>query len=106
VREAVFGKTDYEHFLTVLAADKDRVLLALIEELYSGNAPAISEFREFLVSKGIASQFRSFWASHRPNRDSPGSSGSSPRWHPVLAGMSMSVLLPGIRSIKINRLRK
>ena len=58
--EAMFGKSDYEYFLNIPAAEKDRVLLALLEKVYSGNASVISEFREFLESKGIPCEFHSF----------------------------------------------
>ena len=58
--EQVFGKDDYEYFLSIPAAEKDRVLLALIEKLYAGNASVISELREFLESKDIPCEFHSF----------------------------------------------
>ena len=58
--DAVFGQGDYEYFLSVPAAEKDRVLLALIEKIYRGNPSVVSEFREFLDTKGISSAFHSF----------------------------------------------
>lgn len=58
--EEVFGDLDYEYWLTVPAAEKDRVLLALIEQVYRGNASVVSEFRELLESKGIPHQFHSY----------------------------------------------
>ena len=58
--DAIFGRGDYEYFLSVPAADKDRVLLALIERIYRGNASAVSEFREFLEAKEIPYGFYSF----------------------------------------------
>jgi len=58
--ERFFGDEDYEYWLKVDASDKDRVLLALIEKLYSGNACAISELKEFLRSKGISCVFDSY----------------------------------------------
>ncbi|GAI24511.1 unnamed protein product, partial [marine sediment metagenome] len=36
---------------------KDDVLLALMEKLYGGNASAVSDFREFLKSRGIPNEF-------------------------------------------------
>lgn len=58
VRE-LFGDSDYEYWLSIQAEEKDRVLLALIEKLYSGNTSVISEFKEFLESKDIPSRFHS-----------------------------------------------
>ena len=49
-----WGDSDYEYWLKVSAADKDRVLLALIEKLYSGNSSLVSEI------KGIPSEFASY----------------------------------------------
>jgi hypothetical protein len=57
---AFWGEEDYEYWLKIDAADKDRVLLALIEELYSGNAKLISEFKCLLGAKGIPSEFSSY----------------------------------------------
>ena len=36
-----FGDSDYEHWLRIPAANKDQVLLALIQTLYSGNTSLI-----------------------------------------------------------------
>ena len=58
--EEIFGDLDYEYWLTVPAAEKDRLLLLLVEKLYAGNASVISEFRELLDSKGMPHQFHSF----------------------------------------------
>ena len=57
--DEIFGDLDYEYWLTVPAAEKDRVLLALIEKVYRGNATVVSEFRDFLKSKNIPCQFYS-----------------------------------------------
>ena len=57
--EEIFGDSDYEYWLTVPAAEKDRVLLALIEKVYRDNATVVSEFRDFLESKNIPFQFYS-----------------------------------------------
>lgn len=51
---------DYEYWLRISASDKDRVLLALIEKLYSGNPSVISELRAYLDSKDIPSKFDSY----------------------------------------------
>ena len=48
-----FGDSDYEFWVTVAAADKDRVMLALIEKLFAGRFSAVDEFRAFLKERGI-----------------------------------------------------
>jgi hypothetical protein len=58
--EEIFGDLDYEYWLTVPAAEKDRVLLALIQKFYHGDASVISEFRKLLESKAIPHRFNSF----------------------------------------------
>jgi len=55
--EEIFGDLDYEYWLTIPAAEKDKALLALIEKHYAGNASVISELREFMESKEIPCQF-------------------------------------------------
>jgi len=55
--EEIFGDLDYEYWLTVPAAEKDNLLLALIEKHYAGNASVISELREFMESKQIPCAF-------------------------------------------------
>jgi len=55
--EEIFGDLDYEYWLTVPAAEKDKLLLALIEKHYAGNASVISELREFMESKQIPCAF-------------------------------------------------
>lgn len=58
--EAIFGDSDYEYWLTVPAAEKDRVLLALIDKLYRGNPSAVSELKEFLEARNIACSFHTY----------------------------------------------
>ena len=55
----IFGDLDYEYWLTVPAAEKDRLLLALIEKHYAGNPSVISELRELMESIGIRCEFYS-----------------------------------------------
>jgi hypothetical protein len=55
-----FGDSDYEYWLRVKAEDKDELLLALIEKFYSGNTRVISQLREYLNARGIASEFDSY----------------------------------------------
>ena len=57
---AFFGDEDYEYWLCIKAEHKDRVLLALIEKVYGGNLSVVSEFKEFLKSKGIPGEFSSY----------------------------------------------
>jgi hypothetical protein len=43
--------SDYEYWLTVPAAQKDLLLLALLESLYKGDAGVISKMRDMLAAK-------------------------------------------------------
>ncbi len=56
----IFGDSDYEYWLRIKAADKDQLLLALIEKIYAGNMMVISELQEYLKAKEIPSEFTSF----------------------------------------------
>jgi hypothetical protein len=53
----IFGDSDHEYWLTVPAAQKDLLLLALLESLYKGDACAVSKLREMLVAKKIPCEF-------------------------------------------------
>ena len=55
-----WGDDEHEYWLTIGAAHKDRLLLALIEKLYSGNNYVISELKAYLESKGIPCEFSSY----------------------------------------------
>ena len=57
--EMFFGDSDYEYWLTVPASEKDRLLLALIEKHYAGDALVVSSLREFMESKNIPYNFHS-----------------------------------------------
>jgi hypothetical protein len=61
VPEEFWGDSDYEYWLVIPADQKDRVLLALLEELYRGNRRAVSEFQSFLKERDIPCAFHS-WA--------------------------------------------
>jgi len=58
--EQYWHDSDYEYWPYIDAKDKDRVLLALIERLYHGRLSVITEFKDFLASKGISSEFSSY----------------------------------------------
>jgi hypothetical protein len=49
----IFGDSDYEYWLTVPAAVKDRLLLAVIEKHYGGDPMVISTLRELMESRDI-----------------------------------------------------
>ena len=51
---------DYEYWSTVPASEKDRLLLALIEKHYAGDALVVSSLREFMESKNIPYNFYSY----------------------------------------------
>ena len=58
--QEIFGDLDYEYWLTISGAEKDRVLLALIEKHYGGETSVISIMKELLESKEIPYNFSSF----------------------------------------------
>ena len=58
--EQIFGKDEYEYWLTVPAAEKDRLLLALIEKIHKGNALVVSEMKEFLEERNIPCGFHTY----------------------------------------------
>ena len=58
--EEIFGDLDYEYWLTVPASEKDRLLLALLEKHYAGDASVVSTLREFMESKQIPCSFHSY----------------------------------------------
>ena len=55
--EMFFGDSDYEYWLTVPAAEKDKLLLALLEKHYAGDALVVSTLRELMESKEIPCSF-------------------------------------------------
>jgi len=57
--QEIFDDPDYEYWLTVPAAQKDLLLLALLESLYKGDPCAISKLRELLEAKKIPVEFSS-----------------------------------------------
>jgi hypothetical protein len=57
--EEFFGDLDYEYWLTVPAAEKDRLLMALIEKHYAGDASVVSRLRDLMKEKDIPCTFHS-----------------------------------------------
>jgi hypothetical protein len=55
-----FGESEYEYWVTVQNEQKDKLLLALIEKVYKGNFSAVDDFRTFLQSHEIPSEFRNW----------------------------------------------
>jgi len=55
-----FGDSDYEYWVTVRGADKDRLLLHLIAALVAEEDRKSSRFMEWLKSKGIPYEFASY----------------------------------------------
>jgi hypothetical protein len=58
--EAAFYHSDYEYFLRIPAANKDDVLLALIQTQYSGNTHVISELKQYLESRSVPCEFETW----------------------------------------------
>jgi hypothetical protein len=57
--EEFFGDLDYEYWLTVPAAEKDQLLMALIEKHYAGDASVVSRLRDLMKEKHIPCTFHS-----------------------------------------------
>ena len=57
--EEFSGDSDYEYWLTVPVSEKDRLLLALLEKHYAGDALVVSTLRELMESKDISCGFYS-----------------------------------------------
>ncbi len=55
-----WGDTDYEYWLQVPAAEKDRVLLALLQACYAGDAQVVSKLRDVFETAGIPHTFDSW----------------------------------------------
>ena len=58
--EQIFGKDDYEYWLTVPAAEKDQLLLALIEKIYKGDTTVVSEMKALLEERNIPHDFQTY----------------------------------------------
>lgn len=62
MRGFVGGATDYSYDSTVPAAEKDRLLLALLVEKYQGDAGAVEAFRDWCQARDIPCRFET-WGS-------------------------------------------
>lgn len=51
------GEDDYEYWVDVPASEIGKLVLLLLKERYEGNLDAVSEFRTFCETKGIAHKF-------------------------------------------------
>ncbi len=51
--ESFFGDRDYEYWLTIAAADKDRLLLLLIQHQFQTQLPTVQEWRQWAEAHGI-----------------------------------------------------
>ena len=58
--EEFFGDLDYEYWLTVPAAEKDRLLLALIETQYASDLSVVSKLRDLMEERRISCRFHSY----------------------------------------------
>ena len=58
--EEIFGDLDCEYWLTVPASEKDRLLLALLEKHYAGDALVVSTLRALMELKEIPCSFYSY----------------------------------------------
>lgn len=55
--ESVSGDYDYEYWVTVPKEQKDRLILALMKQVFGGNGSAEMAFRKFLEANGIPCSF-------------------------------------------------
>jgi hypothetical protein len=51
------GDSDYEYLIDVPASEIGRLLLLLLKEKYDGDTEAVSKFKTFCESNGIAHSF-------------------------------------------------
>ena len=55
-----FGESDYEYECTVVPADRDALLLALLRDRFQGRPDAYSAFKTFCATHGIEAKTWSF----------------------------------------------
>jgi hypothetical protein len=55
--QEIWGDSDYEYWVDVPASEIGRLLLLLLKEKYDGDTEAVSKFKTFCESNGIAHSF-------------------------------------------------
>lgn len=58
--EAFWGDDDYDYGVMIAPEHKDRLLLALLENLYKGNPHTVAELKTLLTKKKIPHAFHSW----------------------------------------------
>ena len=51
--EQWWGDYDYEYFVTIAAANKDKLLFNLLKDRYEGKASAVEDFKQYLEEREI-----------------------------------------------------
>ena len=55
--QEIWGDSDYEYWVDVPASEIGRLLLLLLKDKYDGDTEAVSKFKTFCESNGIAHSF-------------------------------------------------
>ncbi len=64
--QEVWGHDDYEYTVTVSAAEKDRLLLALVKKIYGGDPMGTLHLMKLLEAEGIPYSFQRWpWGANR-----------------------------------------
>ncbi len=58
--ESFFGDRDYEYWLTITAADKDRLLLLLIQHQFQTQFLTVQEWRRWVEAHGIVVTYTAY----------------------------------------------
>lgn len=58
--EAIFGDSDYERWYAVPAAEKEKLLIALLKARFGERMKAVDEFSAFCTANGIAGEGGSY----------------------------------------------
>lgn len=58
--DSVFGDRDYEYWLRVPRDQQERLILALLREVYEGNANVVSQMKALLETEGIPCTFETY----------------------------------------------
>ncbi|MBN2228653.1 MAG: hypothetical protein JW779_03595 [Candidatus Thorarchaeota archaeon] len=60
VPQEYWGDSDYEYAILVNHGERDELLLALLQQMFSGSREAFSKFRDFLTKYNIKYEFDSW----------------------------------------------